>query len=162
MTAIVRREVFDRLGRFDERLRRAEDYEFWLRLAHGGYRLAHVPERLAIHREHSTSLSANWGSMVDAQITMYTLVADTYDLDPEARARVNERANDWRRYKAAMHDPTIRTTKDRVLARARSVKRIATEPRRWLRTMPENVATTLAKTSAHQISSAPHPARRAS
>jgi glycosyltransferase involved in cell wall biosynthesis len=33
ITAVVRRDVFDELGGFDEQLRTGEDYEFWIRVA---------------------------------------------------------------------------------------------------------------------------------
>lgn len=56
-SVVVRRECYERLGGFDERLRCTEDYEMWVRIA------AHFPvwyeaECLAVYRMHGGSNSA--------------------------------------------------------------------------------------------------------
>lgn len=44
---------------FDESLRSAEDYDFWIRVAASGAQLYHIHQAAAIYRKHSTSLSTN-------------------------------------------------------------------------------------------------------
>jgi glycosyltransferase involved in cell wall biosynthesis len=51
ITAMVRREVFDELGGFDEQLRTGEDYEFWIRVALR-YRCLKVAQPVARYRLH--------------------------------------------------------------------------------------------------------------
>ncbi len=51
--AVVRRDCFDRVGLFDEKIRYAEDYDWWLRaaLVHG-IAFRHVPRPVARYRIH--------------------------------------------------------------------------------------------------------------
>ena len=55
---MVRRTVFDSVGRFDEspEMRSFEDWEMWLRIA-ARYEIAYVPEVLARYRVHSGSVT---------------------------------------------------------------------------------------------------------
>ena len=48
-----RRRVLERFGPFSERLHHCMDYEYWLRLAMGGARFAHLPVKLAGSRLHA-------------------------------------------------------------------------------------------------------------
>jgi len=61
-SVLLRREVFDELGGFDESLPACEDYELWLRLA-ARYPVRLLPERLIVKRNgHPGQLSqAHWG-----------------------------------------------------------------------------------------------------
>jgi hypothetical protein len=56
-TVFWNREVTHALGGFDERLRFAGDYEYWLRAAVAGFRYAHVGDVLALSMEHEATLS---------------------------------------------------------------------------------------------------------
>ncbi len=68
--ALVRRSVFDVGGLFNERLRRMEDWEFWLRCAIAGWRFAFVPspEPVALIRLHAASASHDETAMLLAEI----------------------------------------------------------------------------------------------
>lgn len=54
-TVFFRAEVIKDVGLWDERLRYAADYEYWLRLATRGHRFALVPRLLATYRMHPDS-----------------------------------------------------------------------------------------------------------
>jgi glycosyltransferase involved in cell wall biosynthesis len=56
-SALVRRDAFDAMGGFDASLFGGEDWEFWVRLAAGGHRLAHLPEPLLERRVHAGNVS---------------------------------------------------------------------------------------------------------
>ena len=58
-TAIVRRDVFDRVGGFDERLFGGEDWSFWLDLVASGHRLGYLDEVLTERRLHATNTSTD-------------------------------------------------------------------------------------------------------
>lgn len=53
---VWRRELHERYGWFDDSLRIAGDYEFWLRMAAGGERFVHVAEPLGLYLASATSI----------------------------------------------------------------------------------------------------------
>ena len=53
---VVRREVYERLGGFDDRISYSEDWEMWTRIA-GAYPVWHEPEPLALYRIHEGTIS---------------------------------------------------------------------------------------------------------
>jgi GT2 family glycosyltransferase len=48
--SVFRREVVDRIGGFDERLRTSEDYHFWIRAALAGFGIVQNPRPLGFYR----------------------------------------------------------------------------------------------------------------
>lgn len=57
-SVMVRREVFDALGGFNEQLRAAEDWDLWIRVA-ASYPVAAVHEPLVSYRFHSGMMSSD-------------------------------------------------------------------------------------------------------
>jgi glycosyltransferase involved in cell wall biosynthesis len=55
-TVLMKKDVYLKVGGFDESLRALQDWDFWLRLA-AQYDLAYVPEVLAQYRVHAASTS---------------------------------------------------------------------------------------------------------
>ncbi len=68
--AYIRRELFERHGTFDENLRRAEDYDLWVRFLLGGERFGIVDEPLAGYRVRPDSLSADPRVQREAHLTV--------------------------------------------------------------------------------------------
>jgi glycosyltransferase involved in cell wall biosynthesis len=58
-TSVVKRECFDRLGLFDERLRMGIDYDRWLRFA-TQYEFEYVDRVLLYYRDWPGQMSKNW------------------------------------------------------------------------------------------------------
>lgn len=56
-SVVVRRDCYERLGGFDDRLRSTEDYEMWVRIA-AHYPVWYEPECLAVYRFHGGSNTA--------------------------------------------------------------------------------------------------------
>ena len=56
-TTLIRRDVFDAVGFFDEADRYAPDWDMWFRIA-ASYDFAHVPEALVRYRIHGAQTSA--------------------------------------------------------------------------------------------------------
>jgi glycosyltransferase involved in cell wall biosynthesis len=54
-TVFFRRSLLDRFGYLDDRLHYGLDWEYWLRLARGGARFAHLPRYLAATRLHTAA-----------------------------------------------------------------------------------------------------------
>ena len=53
---ITKREVFDKVGLYDENFKESEDYEFWLRIA-GNYKIGNLAELLVMKRYYRDGLS---------------------------------------------------------------------------------------------------------
>ena len=60
-TSVVRRECFERLGRFDENLRMGIDYDLWLRFS-TQYEFDYVEQPLVRYRQWPGQMSINWNS----------------------------------------------------------------------------------------------------
>jgi GT2 family glycosyltransferase len=93
--ALCRRSVFDAVGVFDERLKRLEDWEFWIRCAARGLRFQYLdaPEADARVRLHASSLSANLQAMQRAQLPL-ALAALHYLPGPAPRRSASLLATD--------------------------------------------------------------------
>lgn len=73
---VVRREVFDEVGYFDEELNGADDWDMWSRIA-ARYRFAYLPEALAFTRLHPANTSTDVERMrADSLRVMEKLYAD--------------------------------------------------------------------------------------
>jgi len=70
---LLRRQVFESVGLFDEKLRAHEDWEFWLRCALKGSRFAHHsagPNGLALVRQHGQNMSTARPMMLDTAMAV--------------------------------------------------------------------------------------------
>jgi glycosyltransferase involved in cell wall biosynthesis len=87
----VRRSALDEVGPFDLRLRAAEDYELWLRLAARSHRAIRPPGTHAVYRIRAGSLSRNELLMTRSLCRLFKLVNEEYELSPENRAVAERR-----------------------------------------------------------------------
>ncbi|HEX7978554.1 MAG TPA: glycosyltransferase family A protein [Gemmatimonadaceae bacterium] len=85
---VVRREWWDRVGRFDPTLRRSEDFDLWLRIAHAGGRFDGTTRVLAQYRRHEQGTSSDLELMADAVLTVLDKCERTLELDETERAAV--------------------------------------------------------------------------
>lgn len=88
-SVMLRREVFDEVGCFDESLPVCEDYDLWLRVA-ARFPVAFTPEKLIIKRGgHSDQLSQRfWGNdRFRVQALLKLLQETTLDLEQQRAAR---------------------------------------------------------------------------
>jgi glycosyltransferase involved in cell wall biosynthesis len=74
-STFFRRRIFEEGNWIDTRYHYAMDYEFFLRLAHAGYRFRHIPHLLADFRWHSESKS---GSQSKKQLAEHDEIARMY------------------------------------------------------------------------------------
>jgi len=87
-STVIRREWWQRMGGFDPALRRSEDYDLWLRIAHAGGRFDATPRVLVKYRRHDQSTSADIEVMADAVLTVLDKCERTMQLDEADRAAV--------------------------------------------------------------------------
>ncbi|MEY4731162.1 MAG: hypothetical protein RL681_108 [Candidatus Parcubacteria bacterium] len=99
LSVVLRRSTIERFGMFDENLKRSEDLEFWLRLAHGGARFEFLPKRLAKLRMRKTANLQGLESQPKVKETMLEVLERlNTNMAPAERVRVHMREN-RRRYR---------------------------------------------------------------
>ncbi|WP_068620035.1 glycosyltransferase [Paenibacillus tuaregi] len=67
-TVMIRRDVFDQLGLFDEGLPYTHDYEYWMRAVLRGYTLSYLNENLTAYRWHSAMGTVRHSSVIAGEI----------------------------------------------------------------------------------------------
>jgi glycosyltransferase involved in cell wall biosynthesis len=80
-TVVIRKACLDRVGLFDERLVRMEDYDLWLRVARH-YEFGHVPRCLAFYCRHPGNLSA---SQLQMDLAEVAIIERELAVDPALR-----------------------------------------------------------------------------
>jgi glycosyltransferase involved in cell wall biosynthesis len=68
--ALVKKEVIDQIGLFDENLKSCEDWDFWLRLARTTNRVKVIRKPVVVYRITSNSMTRNVKTFFDAGITV--------------------------------------------------------------------------------------------
>ena len=87
---MLRREIFERLGGFDEGLPACEDYDLWLRLA-VDTPVYLVPEPLTVrYAGHSDQLSRRYWGMDRFRVAALSRLVSSGVLDPERKARATD------------------------------------------------------------------------
>jgi glycosyltransferase involved in cell wall biosynthesis len=84
-TVMVRRTVFDACGLFDEGLRRAEDYDLWIRAAKYGWKYKFINKPTAYYSIRDNSLSRDLYENIRALLEIYQRVIQGKDTDPESK-----------------------------------------------------------------------------
>ena len=85
------RSLVDEIGGFDQDMRRAEDWDFWMRAIYAGHRVAHQPRPLALYRWSATGLSSNTAAFHDAELEQLVRAEGWPGLTTEERAFVRRR-----------------------------------------------------------------------
>jgi glycosyltransferase involved in cell wall biosynthesis len=70
VACIIRRDLIDRFGNFDETLRSSEDYDMWVRFLLGGSSVARIAEPLGWYRLRDDSLSADPAPQWETHLTV--------------------------------------------------------------------------------------------
>jgi len=84
VASIMRREVFDAVGGFDEDLVAVEDLDLWIRIAERGWLIGRLPDPLVLYRRRPGSLSASTLLLRRATAAMYDKAALRLVGRPEA------------------------------------------------------------------------------
>lgn len=88
---VARKSTLVEAGLFDERFRRAEDFDLWVRLAHGGARVGYQQKVLARHRRHGASLTSDFMPMYESQLEVFAKLHDLVREDARLHALAAER-----------------------------------------------------------------------
>jgi glycosyltransferase involved in cell wall biosynthesis len=85
---VARRQPIIDIGLFDPKLRRAQDFDLWLRLACAGHRLSFQRKTLLKYRCRPDSLSGGVINSHRRELNIFDKIETAYDLSPEQRAEV--------------------------------------------------------------------------
>jgi glycosyltransferase involved in cell wall biosynthesis len=76
-TVLERRACIERVGNFDGRLKTAQDYLHWIRIAMDGMAIGYIAEPLAMYRRTTSSLSSSPRRVLDDYVIIFEeLLAD--------------------------------------------------------------------------------------
>jgi hypothetical protein len=101
-TVMYRRDLLMAVGGFDERLRRCEDYDVYLRMARR-YPITGHPDFVAAYRLHGENMSADHRAMLRSALDVHARHAPSAPDEGRARAVWAEGRRRWRRcYAEAM------------------------------------------------------------
>lgn len=85
-TALIRRSVFETVGRIDETMRYSEDVDWFMRAREAGVRIGQISEVTTLYRQHCDSLTAAPGDLLLTLALKRSLdrrrAAGTHDLPP--------------------------------------------------------------------------------
>jgi glycosyltransferase involved in cell wall biosynthesis len=95
VSAVVRRETVIRAGYFDERLRRCEDFDLWLRIAKTGGKIVRHSESIFRYRRHEGSLSSDPVGMTESRCEVLDKFGREFDLTLAERETVDKTRRRW-------------------------------------------------------------------
>ncbi len=133
--AVIRREVVDRVGFFDERMPAIEDYDYWLRIA-GRFRVDYVEKPLIRYYDHEAAKSDGSGSLerrsrdVDGNLTAREWFYERYSREMKRLGVAHLFLIDSARRHLASTDPNTREAR-RLLLRA--LRQEPRHPDTWFR-----------------------------
>lgn len=88
---MVRRSAFESVGGFSEELKRAMDYDLWLRMAYFGRKMGYHLKLLMKYRVRTDGISGNNLMRVDREIELFRRFQTIFDLNCKQQAEVSFR-----------------------------------------------------------------------
>jgi len=86
---MARRECFERAGYFDESMKRAEDWDMWLRMVVTGCECMWLREPACLYRLHGSNMMRDAALMRDGMLTAFDKLYAHRDLPEDVRAQRN-------------------------------------------------------------------------
>jgi glycosyltransferase involved in cell wall biosynthesis len=86
-SVLVKRECFTRVGLFDERLSRLQEWELWIRFSQY-YRFAHISEPLMISHHQPDSITANYEALATSFDLILERHREIFEADRQLLARI--------------------------------------------------------------------------
>jgi len=88
---VVRRALVERVGGFDPTLRRAQDFDLWLRLVQAGARAGYHDRPLIGYRVREGSLTGDALAQVDRELAVFARLREKLAFSPEEDRAINQR-----------------------------------------------------------------------
>jgi glycosyltransferase involved in cell wall biosynthesis len=89
-SVMARKPVILALGGFDESLRRAEDFDLWVRAAHAGAKIAYHGQTILRYRVGTSGLSADAAAMREAAFAVLEKLRRTLPLSPAEQSALGK------------------------------------------------------------------------
>ena len=102
-SVVARRQAIDRVGWFDVRLRRGQDFDLWIRMANAGCRFAYSQEAVVTRYVHDGNLSGTQRDELQRAVDVLTKAIDELALDGASRAVAVRRRAQLRGWLAREH-----------------------------------------------------------
>jgi glycosyltransferase involved in cell wall biosynthesis len=102
-SVVARRGAIDRVGSFDPRLRRGQDFDLWIRMASAGCRFAFSREVVVTRYVHDSNLSGTQRDELERAADVLTKAIDVLPLDMVHRAVAERRRVQLRGWLAREH-----------------------------------------------------------
>jgi hypothetical protein len=102
-SVVARRHAIDRVGRFDVRLRRGQDFDLWIRMANAGCRFAYTREAVVTRYVHDGNLSGTQRDELQRAVDVLTKAIEELSLDDVSRAVAAGRRAQLRGWLAREH-----------------------------------------------------------
>lgn len=112
ITPVVRREVFDAVGCFDESLEAGSDYDFWLRASYR-YKAHKLPGCLALYRHHGKGITSRARPYSTIALIIGRALSNTGRTGPDGRTVTQEQL-DARLAEIWLHFGILHFTKGQV------------------------------------------------
>ena len=95
-SVLARKAAILAVGGFDESLRRAEDFDLWVRAAHAGVKIAYHERVIYRYRQRSSGLSADAVAMREAAVAALEKLGRTLSLSADERAALTKAQQEFR------------------------------------------------------------------
>ena len=92
-SVVLRKELWKRVGGFDESYRYVEDREMWLRCARAGARFHFTGENTCFYRKHAAALSTHGAAMAIASARVFEQHLDWLEIPKDLR--ISNASNAW-------------------------------------------------------------------
>jgi hypothetical protein len=93
-SVVARRQAIVDVGGFDLDIRRGQDFDLWLRMAHGGARFAYQRKVLVVRRYHDENLSGTAVNEQERPLRVLEKTLRTMRLSPRQRAIAEARVRE--------------------------------------------------------------------
>ena len=90
-SVVARRRTVEQVGLFDESLRRGQDFDLWVRIAHRRFRIAYTEEPLVRRRVHAHNLSGDQVMELERALNVLKRLAAKLHFAPVERGTLRRR-----------------------------------------------------------------------
>ncbi len=144
----VRREALDATGGFDPRIRGADDFDLWLRIAAKGFSAVRADGINLVQRDRSDSQSKDLPMMIENARTVLLNATSNEDLSEADRALAQKSVDELGRFLGTLSgDRKVSALAWRLRRRVAPVRHRLAREQEWLPELPADVATALPELS---------------